>query len=169
MSITYYKWSELPRQALWLIKIYITVCEISVIGLATDCDARGCSWQTTRKSYPVKPFACTMPSKRSNVTDSQSRGWYTGSLRLSSRRNSARRAPSGTMAAPAPGLARARTPSPHANSEVSILVTEASPDAAPPPAAPPTVVRVLVHRESDERPSWSPPVGRDAPPDEAPA
>lgn len=67
-----------------------------------------------------------------------------GSLRLSSRRNSARR----------PTLpARARTPSPHANSEVSILVTEASPDAAPPPAAPPTVVRVLVHRESDEQPS----------------
>ncbi|CAG9795589.1 unnamed protein product [Diatraea saccharalis] len=67
-----------------------------------------------------------------------------GSLRLSSRRNSARRATT---------PARARTPSPHANSEVSILVTEASPDAAPPPAAPPTVVRVLVHRESDEQPS----------------
>lgn len=68
-----------------------------------------------------------------------------GSLRLSSRRNSARRATT---------PARARTPSPHANnSEVSILVTEASPDAAPPPSAPPTVVRVLVHRESDEQPS----------------
>nr|XP_037873383.1 voltage-dependent cation channel SC1 isoform X2 [Bombyx mori] len=67
------------------------------------------------------------------------------SLRLSSRRNSARR--------PTPP-ARARTPSPHANnSEVSILVTEASPDAAPVPTAPPTVVRVLVHRESDEQPS----------------
>ncbi|XP_064292614.1 sodium channel protein 60E-like isoform X3 [Plodia interpunctella] len=72
-----------------------------------------------------------------------------GSLRLSSRRNSARRAGPGP-----PGLPpRPRTPSPHANSEVSILVTEASPDAAPPPAAPPTVVRVLVHRESDEQPS----------------
>ncbi|CAH0401394.1 unnamed protein product [Chilo suppressalis] len=68
-----------------------------------------------------------------------------GSLRLSSRRNSARRATT---------PARARTPSPHANnSEVSILVTEASPDAAPPPSAPATVVRVLVHRESDEQPS----------------
>ncbi|XP_060805800.1 sodium channel protein 60E isoform X2 [Amyelois transitella] len=72
-----------------------------------------------------------------------------GSLRLSSRRNSARRAGPGP-----PGLPpRPRTPSPHANSEVSILVTEASPDAAPAPAAPPTVVRVLVHRESDEQPS----------------
>ncbi|KAJ0174015.1 hypothetical protein K1T71_010161 [Dendrolimus kikuchii] len=68
-----------------------------------------------------------------------------GSLRMTSRRNSARR--------PTPP-ARARTPSPQANnSEVSILVTEASPDTAPPPAAPPTVVRVLVHRESDEQPS----------------
>ncbi|CAH0713199.1 unnamed protein product, partial [Brenthis ino] len=67
-----------------------------------------------------------------------------GSLRLTSRRSSARR--------PTPP-ARACTPSPHANSAVSILVTEASPDAAPPPAAPPTVVRVLVHRESDEHPS----------------
>ncbi|XP_061720824.1 sodium channel protein 60E isoform X2 [Cydia pomonella] len=66
-----------------------------------------------------------------------------GSLRLTSLRSSARRATS---------PARARTPSPHASSAVSILVTEASPDAAPPPAAP-TVVRVLVHRESDERPS----------------
>ncbi|XP_059059664.1 sodium channel protein 60E-like isoform X2 [Achroia grisella] len=72
-----------------------------------------------------------------------------GSLRLSSRRNSARRA----TAAQLPALTKARTPSPHANSEVSILVTEASPDAAPPPSAPPTVVRVLVHRESDEQPS----------------
>ncbi|KAF9424944.1 hypothetical protein HW555_000245, partial [Spodoptera exigua] len=45
-----------------------------------------------------------------------------GSLRLSSRRSSMRR-----VTPPA----RARTPSPHANSEVSILVTEASPDAAP--------------------------------------
>ncbi|XP_068620677.1 sodium channel protein 60E [Battus philenor] len=67
-----------------------------------------------------------------------------GSLRLMSRRNSARRATTPV---------RARTPSPHATSSVSILVTEASPDAAPPPAAPPTVVRVLVHRESDEQPS----------------
>ncbi|XP_052755866.1 sodium channel protein 60E isoform X3 [Galleria mellonella] len=73
-----------------------------------------------------------------------------GSLRLSSRRNSARRP---NVAAPLPALMKARTPSPHANSEVSILVTEASPDAAPPPSAPPTVVRVLVHRESDEQPS----------------
>ncbi|KAM3963342.1 LOW QUALITY PROTEIN: voltage-dependent cation channel SC1 [Aphomia sociella] len=72
-----------------------------------------------------------------------------GSLRLSSRRNSARRP---TVAAPSPIPVKERTPSPHANSEVSILVTEASPDAAPPPA-PPTVVRVLVHRESDEQPS----------------
>ncbi|XP_045452593.1 sodium channel protein 60E [Melitaea cinxia] len=67
-----------------------------------------------------------------------------GSLRITSRRNSARR--------PEPP-ARPSTPSPHANSSVSILVTEASPDAAPPPSAPPTVVRVLVHRESDEQPS----------------
>ncbi|XP_050352376.1 sodium channel protein 60E-like [Nymphalis io] len=67
-----------------------------------------------------------------------------GSLRLTSRRSSARR-----VEPPA----RPSTPSPHANSAVSILVTEASPDAAPPPAAPPTVVRVLVHRESDEQPS----------------
>ncbi|XP_032520124.2 sodium channel protein 60E-like [Danaus plexippus] len=67
-----------------------------------------------------------------------------GSLRLTPRRSSARR--------PTPP-ARASTPSPHASSAVSILVTEASPDAAPPPAAPPTVVRVLVHRESDEQPS----------------
>lgn len=70
---------------------------------------------------------------------------FPGSLRITSRRNSARRATT---------PARARTPSPHAtNSEVSILVTEASPDAAPLPTAPPTVVRVLVHRESDEQPS----------------
>ncbi|XP_069361347.1 sodium channel protein 60E isoform X2 [Maniola hyperantus] len=67
-----------------------------------------------------------------------------GSLRLTSRRSSARR--------PTPP-ARASTPSPHASSAVSILVTEASPDTAPPPSAPPTVVRVLVHRESDEQPS----------------
>lgn len=67
-----------------------------------------------------------------------------GSLRLTPRRSSARR--------PTPP-ARASTPSPHASSAVSILVTEASPDAAPQPAAPPTVVRVLVHRESDEQPS----------------
>ncbi|CAH2089701.1 unnamed protein product [Euphydryas editha] len=67
-----------------------------------------------------------------------------GSLRLTSRRGSARR--------PEPP-ARPSTPSPHANSAVSILVTEASPDAAPAPTAPPTVVRVLVHRESDEQPS----------------
>nr|XP_026495463.1 sodium channel protein 60E isoform X2 [Vanessa tameamea] len=67
-----------------------------------------------------------------------------GSLRLTSRRSSARR-----VEPPA----RPSTPSPHASSAVSILVTEASPDAAPPPSAPPTVVRVLVHRESDEQPS----------------
>ncbi|KAG7301620.1 hypothetical protein JYU34_014597 [Plutella xylostella] len=67
-----------------------------------------------------------------------------GSLRITSRRSSARRATS---------PARARTPSPHASSAVSILVTEASPDAGPAPPAPPTVVRVLVHRESDEQPS----------------
>ncbi|XP_047507046.1 sodium channel protein 60E isoform X2 [Pieris napi] len=66
-----------------------------------------------------------------------------GSLRLTSR-NSARRATT---------PARVCTPSPNANSLVSILVTEASPDAAPPPSAPPTVVKVLVHRESDEQPS----------------
>ncbi|XP_075980866.1 na channel protein 60E isoform X3 [Anticarsia gemmatalis] len=91
-----------------------------------------------------------------------------GSLRLSSRRSSMRR-----VTPPA----RARTPSPQQqattvttttaaiapaqpaqgnNSAVSILVTEASPDAAPPPAAPPTVVRALVHRESDERPDSRP-------------
>ncbi|VVC95939.1 unnamed protein product [Leptidea sinapis] len=67
-----------------------------------------------------------------------------GSLRLSSRRNSARRATT---------PARVCTPSPHANSSVSILVTEASPDAMPLNPAPPTVVKVLVHRESDEQPS----------------
>ncbi|CAG9133928.1 unnamed protein product [Plutella xylostella] len=68
-----------------------------------------------------------------------------GSLRITSRRSSARRATS---------PARARTPSPHASSAVSILVTEASPGRRPPrPPAPPTVVRVLVHRESDEQPS----------------
>ncbi|CAF4914237.1 unnamed protein product [Pieris macdunnoughi] len=66
-----------------------------------------------------------------------------GSLRLTSR-NSARRATT---------PARVCTPSPNANSLVSILVTEASPDAVPPPSAPPTVVKVLVHRESDEQPS----------------
>ncbi|XP_022116748.2 sodium channel protein 60E isoform X2 [Pieris rapae] len=66
-----------------------------------------------------------------------------GSLRVTSR-NSARRATT---------PARVGTPSPNANSLVSILVTEASPDAVPPPSAPPTVVKVLVHRESDEQPS----------------
>lgn len=68
----------------------------------------------------------------------------TGSLRVSSRRNSTRRATTPV---------RSSTTSPHAASAVSILVTEASPDAAPQPTAPPTVVRVLVHRESDEQPS----------------
>ncbi|XP_038211403.1 sodium channel protein 60E-like [Zerene cesonia] len=69
-----------------------------------------------------------------------------GSLRLASRRNSARRATT-------PARVNTPSPSPHANSAVSILVTEASPDAVPPPPAPPTVVKVLVHRESDEQPS----------------
>ncbi|CAG4947677.1 unnamed protein product [Colias eurytheme] len=69
-----------------------------------------------------------------------------GSLRLASRRNSARRATT-------PARVNTPSPSPHASSAVSILVTEASPDAVPPPPAPPTIVKVLVHRESDEQPS----------------
>ncbi|KAJ2948316.1 hypothetical protein O0L34_g7554 [Tuta absoluta] len=85
--------------------------------------------------------------RHQDAVDEDSGPKRAGSLRVTSRRNSARRATS---------PARARTPSPHANnSEVSILVTEASPDTAPlqVPPQPPTVVRVLVHRESDEQPS----------------
>ncbi|GBP17479.1 Sodium channel protein 60E [Eumeta japonica] len=67
-----------------------------------------------------------------------------GSLRLTPRKGSTRR-----VTAPV----KARTPSPQTNSEVSILVTEASPDTIAPQTAPPTLVKVLVHRESDEQPS----------------